>query len=447
MHDLVIRGGRVVTDSGVIESGIAIDGELISEVGPDPGPGRREMDASGLHVFPGLVDLHVHFNEPGRTEWEGAATGSRAFAAGGGTLFGDMPLNSTPCTTTCAAFDLKSAALHARSITDFALWGGMVPGNRGELAEMAAKGALGFKAFLCDSGLPEFPRADDLTLYHGLQEAASCGLPVAVHAESEEITRGLVSRMMQAGRHDIRSFLESRPVIAEVEAIARAALLAREAGAKLHIVHISSGSGVAEALEQRARGTDLSIETCPHYLFFTEDDLLRIGAIAKCAPPLRSAEERELLWTRTLDGAVEIIGSDHSPCPPEMKNRENFFEIWGGIAGIQSTLAVMIEEGHHLRGLSLASIARKLATRPAERFGMLRKGRIDKGFHADLALVDVGAEATVLAESLEQRHPLSPYAGIHLRGKVKQTIRRGEQIWGDGASNKTRGTLVRPWKW
>src|SRR5262249_45583183 len=250
----------------------------------------------GLTVLPGIIDVHVHFNEPGRTEWEGAATGSRALAAGGGTVFFDMPLNSSPCTVGGPEFDAKRGALERSSITDFALWGGIVPGNRGRLAEMAERGAIGFKAFMADSGLPEFPRSDDRTLFDAMREAARLGVPVAVHAENNDLVAP------RGGGFTVRDYLESRPIVAEVEAIERAALLAREAGAKLHIVHISSGRGVRAALEARARGTDLSIETCAHYLWFTEEDMLRTGALLKCAPPLRSASERDALWQAVRDG-------------------------------------------------------------------------------------------------------------------------------------------------
>ena len=270
---------------------------------------------------------------------------ARALAAGGGTLFVDMPLNSAPCTVNAQHFDAKRAALEAVSLTDFALWGGIVPGNLYDMADLAERGAVGFKAFMCDSGLPEFPRADDATLYFGMVEAARLNLPVAVHAESEEITKRLAQQLIAEARHDIRAFLESRPVAAEVEAIRRAGTFAREAGCRLHVVHISSGSGVAAALEARHLGTDISIETCPHYLFFSEGDLLRIGAIAKCAPPLRNIEERESLRHAARHGEIDIIGSDHSPCPPEMKDRASFFEIWGGIAGVQSTIPALLDIG------------------------------------------------------------------------------------------------------
>jgi allantoinase len=440
MSDLVIRGGRVVTPQGVLHTDIAIDGEHIAKVAGDVRAGKHEIDASNLTILPGLIDIHLHFNEPGRTDWEGAATGSRALAAGGGTLFFDMPLNSSPCTVNAQDFDEKQAALESASITDFALWGGLIPGNTGCLAELADRGVVGFKAFLCDSGLPEFPRADDLTLYEGMNESARLGLPVAVHAESEDITKRLSKRIAEAGRRDIAAFLESRPVIAEVEAVGRAGLLARETGCRLHIVHISSGKGVAAALEARSLGADISLETCPHYLLFTEDDLLRIGALAKCAPPLRASSERDALWASVLRGEVDMIGSDHSPCPPEMKQRENFFEIWGGIAGVQWTLPALIDKGLdpiHLAALTSANGAR--------RFGINGRGTIESGAYADLALIDLNASQVVSPEALFQRHRITPYLGMKLRGVVRKTIRRGEVIYSDGTiTARTPGSLIRP---
>lgn len=230
MPDVVIRGGHIVTPEGVTEADIAIEDGRFCEIGRELPGCPDEIDARGLTVFPGLIDVHLHFNEPGRTEWEGISTGSRSLAAGGGTLFFDMPLNSSPCTLHGESFDLKRRAMEQLSITDFGLWGGLVPGNLKELDELAGRGVIGFKAFLSDSGLPEFPRADDLTLYEGMRVAARHDLPVAVHAESEELTKGLSTRIRQAGGTGVRDYLNSRPVIAELEAIQRAALLAREAG-------------------------------------------------------------------------------------------------------------------------------------------------------------------------------------------------------------------------
>ena len=444
MADLIVRGGSVVTPEGVLRADVGIEAGRIVAIGPELRGAVREIDARGLHVFPGLIDAHLHFNEPGRTEWEGAATGSRALAAGGGTLFFDMPLNSTPCTVNARAFDRKREALEAASITDFALWGGLVPGNVGEMAELANRGVVGFKAFMCDSGLPEFSRADDVTLAEGLREAARLELPVAVHAESHEMVQGLSRECAEQGRDSIRDFLASRPVRAETEAIERAAQLAGEAGAALHIVHVSSGRGVAAAAEARARGVDISIETCPHYLFFTEDDVERLGAIAKCAPPLRDRAEQESLWKQVLGGAVDFIASDHSPSTPEMKSGR-FWQTWGGIGGVQSTLAVLLDQGYHRRGLPLERMASLLAAEPARRFRLEARGRLAEGYSADLTLVDLPASFTLKAEQLLQRHRTSPYAGSCFRGAVRQTIRRGETIFAEGAvTAKTRGVLVQP---
>jgi allantoinase len=435
MPDLLVRGDAL---------DIAIEDGKIVASGPELPGAAEEIDARGLHIFPGLIDVHLHFNEPGRTEWEGAATGSRALAAGGGTLFFDMPLNSTPCTVNAAAFDQKRAALETSSITDFGLWGGLIPGNVPQMPELAERGVVGFKAFLCDSGLPEFPRADDLTLYDGLREAARLGLPVAVHAESHEITHGLTQKIATEGRGSVRAFIDSRPVVAELEAIQRAILLAREAGAKLHIVHVSSGRGVALAAEARAQGADVSIETCPHYLFFTEEDVERLGPIAKCAPPLRDRAEQKALWQQLIQGTVDMVASDHSPAPPEMKTGD-FGKAWGGIAGVQSTLAVLLDPGHHCHQLPLERITELIAAEPARRFRIASKGAIAVGMDADLTLVDLSKSSQLRPEHLKQRHALSPYVGSTFRGSVVRTIRRGETIFASGEIvARTTGRLIRP---
>lgn len=421
MSDLVIRHP---------DGDVAIEDGVISAIGPELAGGKAEFDAAGLCILPGLIDVHVHFNEPGRTEWEGAATGSRALAAGGGTIFFDMPLNSSPCTLTGPDFDAKRAALEAASITDFALWGGLVPGNLAAMVELAERGVIGFKAFLCDSGLPEFPAADDLTLYEGMREAARLGLPVAVHAESEALTKALRGR---ATVRDAAAYVATRPVIAEVEAIERAALFARETGCRLHVVHVSSAQGVLAALAARARGTDISIETCPHYLAFSEKDLLEAGASLKCAPPLRT----ESLWSFVRDGSIDIVASDHSPCPPEMKAGEDFFAIWGGIAGVQATMPVLSDGG-----LPPEQIAKLTAANPARRFGLSNRGSVAVGYRADLCLMDLRASAR--HEPRFQRHYNSPYAGRTFRGVVKRTYRGGDLIFADGAiTARTMGAFVR----
>jgi allantoinase len=319
-----------------------------------------------------------------------------------------------------------------------------VPGAIPDMAAVAERGAVGFKAFMCDSGLPEFPRADDVTLLDGMAEAARLGLPVAVHAESEEITRALTARFAARAEAELqpRDFLRSRPLVAELEAIERALLFAAETGARLHIVHISSGRGVALAAEARQRGVDVSIETCAHYLHFTGEDMERLGAVAKCAPPLRSAAEREALWAELLRGNVDMVTSDHSPTEPARKAGP-FMAAWGGIAGVQSTMPVLLDRGCHERGLGLERAAQLLSTNPARRFGLRGKGAIAVGNDGDFALIDLAESFTLAAADLKQRHKSSPYVGHRFRGAVRRTIRRGETIFQDGRiTATTRGQFV-----
>jgi allantoinase len=444
--DLIVRGGTIIGSSNLEITDLGVSNGKIVALGPEiPGSAQEEIDARGLHIFPGLIDAHVHFNEPGRTDWEGISSGSRSFAAGGGTTFVDMPLNSSPVTVDGPSFDLKLTAMLASSLTDFALWGGLVPGNLEHLPELAARGVMGFKAFMSNSGLAEFDAADDLTLLEGMQVAAQLGLPVAVHAESDSITGALSSRLRTAGKTGIRDYLASRPVVAELEAISRAILLAEETGCALHIVHISSGRGVAMAARARARGVNVTLETCPHYLAFTEDDLERLGAVLKCAPPVRSLLEHDHLWREVLTGQVDIIGSDHSPAPPSMKTSNDFFAIWGGISGVQSSLSVMLTEGVQARGLPLESLAKMLAGKPAERFGFAHKGKLELGFDADFSLVDLNRSFTLEPNALLYRHTQSPYLGQEFTGVVRQTVSRGQTIFRDGTILEgARGKFVRP---
>ncbi len=315
---------------GARTSAIA-DGRIVAVADALDDAARADLDATGLHVLPGAVDAHVHFNDPGRTAYEGFETGTRAAAAGGTTTIVDMPLNALPPTIDARAFDRKRAVAERTALVDFALWGGLVPGDVGRLDELAGRGVVGFKAFMSDTTMPEFAMADDLTLYEGMARAATLGLPVAVHAESEAITSALAARARREGRRGVRDYLRSRPAIAEIEAIGRALLLAEETGCALHVVHVSTGRGVALVAEARARGVDATCETCPHYLVFDEDDAERLGAVAKCAPPLRPAAEREALWAAI--GDIALVASDHSPSLPELKQGDDFFAIWGGITG------------------------------------------------------------------------------------------------------------------
>jgi allantoinase len=303
-YDLIIRNGTLILPGGERRADLGIsDGRFVAIAPEISGAGTTTIDATGLHIFPGGVDPHVHCNEPGRTDWEGFATGTAALAAGGMTTFCDMPLNANPPTCTAAAFDAKLEAARGQASVDYALWGGLVPGNRSDLPELAARGVIGFKAFMSRSGTDDFVSVDDLTLLEGLESAAQLGLIVAVHAENDQITAALAERAITDGRTGVRDYLRSRPAIAELEAIQRAILMAEATGAALHIVHISTGAGVAAVVEAQARGVDVTCETCPHYLVFTEEDVERIGATAKCAPPIRGAAEVAALWGHIEHGA------------------------------------------------------------------------------------------------------------------------------------------------
>jgi allantoinase len=454
MHDLIIRNGTLVTPEGVVLADMAIADQRIVAVGPAiEGPSAATIDATGLHVFPGLIDAHVHFNEPGRAEWEGFASGTRALAAGGATAFFDMPLNAHPPTLDAASFDQKLAAAQASALVDFGLWGGLTPHNLDRLDELAERGVIGFKAFMSNSGIEDFSSADDSTLYDGMARAARLGRIVAVHAENDQITGILSRRAVVEGRHSARDYLESRPVVAELEAISRAILFASETGCKLHIVHVSTGRGVSRVVEARAQGVDVSCETCPHYLVLAEDDLERLGAVAKCAPPLRPPAEQAELWHHLLAGTLPMVASDHSPAPPEIKGlgeqesrrsgaaepqsselkTQNYFAVWGGISGCQSTLQLLLTEGHLRRALPLETIASVTSAFVARRFGVApHKGRLAAGADADLALVDLRHSAALRPEDLHYRHRHSPYIGQTLRGRIVRTLVRGTTVFLDG---------------
>jgi allantoinase len=445
--DLLVRSGTVVTSQGTCEADLGVSGETISALAPNlPGTGKAVIDAHGLHIFPGVIDAHVHFNEPGRAHWEGFETGSRALAAGGGTLFFDMPLNAHPPTLDADSFRLKLAAAERSSLVDFAFWGGLVPQNLDRLAELADCGVVGFKAFMSDSGIEAFPRADDCTLREGMKRASKLRLPVAVHAESETMTHELAQERIAQGLTSIRDYLASRPVEAELEAIRRAIDLAGETGCALHVVHVSSGSGVRLIAEARRAGANVSCETCPHYLVLTQDDLEQLGAIAKCAPPLRPSAEQQQLWQHLIAGDITTVGSDHSPSPPEMKSGSNFFQVWGGISGAQHTLPLLLTEAHVNRNVALALVASLLSDRVAERFRLpATKGRLAVGADADFALVNLGQAFEVKKQDLRYRHAHSPYVGRVLRGKVVRTVLRGRTVFKDGAiAAASAGCLVRP---
>lgn len=446
-YDLIVRGGVLVTSTGVQRADVAISDEHIVAVAPEINAvAKFVIDAHDLHIFPGVIDPHVHFNDPGRDSWEGIASGSRALAAGGTTTFFDMPLNAHPPTIDAASFVAKLAVAETTAFVDFGLWGGIVPGNLACLEELAECGVVGFKAFMSSSGIDDFLSVDDATLYQGMEQAARLGKIVAVHAENDAITTVLARQAQAQGRIGIRDYLASRPVVAELEAIGRAITFAEETGCSLHIVHVSSGRGVQLVANARARGVDVSCETCTHYLVLTEEDVVALGAVAKCSPPIRSRAEQQALWQHLFSGDLPMVTSDHSPAPQSLKGDANFFKVWGGISGCQSLLALLLTIGYHQRQLPLEMITAVSAEYAARRYQIFpRKGHLEVGADADLALVALSDSYTLNEQDLFYRHRQSPYAGRELQGRVVRTLLRGNTIFlGGKIVGSATGRLLRP---
>jgi len=435
LYDVLFCSGTVVTLERLFSADIAVvDGRIVAIGSKLERSAAEIVDASGLHLFPGIIDAHIHFNEPGREHWEGIASGSRSLAAGGGALFFDMPLNAAPPTLDRESFARKQACAKAKSVLDFALWGGLTPNNLDTMEELADAGAIGFKAFMSRSGTSDFSHSNAEVLKRGMKIAVARGLPVGVHAEDDEMTQALAEERRSQGKIGWRDYLDSRPVEAELRAIRVALELAGETGCDLHIVHVSCPEGIDLIQEARDRGIRVTAETCPHYLLLTDDSVGKVGASAKCAPPLRDAVRREELWKRLRAGTIDTLGSDHSPAPPEMKVSEDFFAIWGGISGCQHAFLLALAEWRLRAGADgLARFAAVTATNVAARFGIGRqKGQIAEGFDADVTLVDLEGCERITADQFLYRHPISPYIGLELRAVVKGTWVRGRAVYRDG---------------
>jgi allantoinase len=435
---MIIRGGTVVTARGVEKADISIAGAQITAVGPDLPAAGEEIDASGLHVFPGGIDSHVHFNEPGRTEWEDIAHGSAALAAGGYTSFIDMPLNNLPVTTNVAAFDLKLEAMKRSSRLDFGLWGGLVPGNRDQLEPLVRRGVMGFKAFMCPSGIDEFPASDIHTLVEGMKRIAALGSILLIHAEDP-------TRLLEPKGTRALDFTRSRPEDAELMALVAVLTVASATGCRVHIVHVSTENGATLVNKARLDGIDMTCETCPHYLLYSEEDLEKMGGLGKCAPPFRTAQDRDGLWARLADGTLPMVVSDHSPSTIDLKQGGDFLKLWGGISGCQSTRQLLLAHAAE-RGVALSTVAAVTATNQARRFGLAKKGDVAVGFDADLWLVDLSFEGVVRKQDLLYRNPFSAHEGQPIQGRTIRTLVRGETVFADGKPTTTKpiGRLLTP---
>jgi len=428
-HISGVANGRVLLPHrGFVIADVRIARGVIVEVGTglladDP----DAFDAAGAWVLPAAVDAHVHFNEPGRTHWEGFESGSRALAAGGCAAFIDMPLNSTPAATNPEAFCNKRAAGEHAACIDFALWGGIIPGNLHHLPSLAELGAVGFKAFFVDSGVPDFPAADPATLVAAMRVASQLGLPVAVHAEDPKVIASATASALADGRRDASAFLASRPKEAEIEAVRTALDAAGETGCALHVVHAGCPEVVELVSRARDLGTDATVEVCYHHALLDFRAAERQGAAAKCAPPLRSEMDRSALFKAILDGQADTIGSDHSPAPPEMKSGTDFFAAWGGIAGCQHGLLLLASAALGSAGdAGLAAVWHAASERPARRFGLSKhKGSIAIGADADLVVLTRCEPRQITAAELLYRHAISAYLGMPIDLRVDALIRAG----------------------
>ncbi|PYT98502.1 MAG: allantoinase AllB [Acidobacteria bacterium] len=427
---------HVVTPDGVRPATLLVEGEVIRDVvdAEQVPPQAETHDFGDATILPGLVDSHVHINDPGRTEWEGFETATRAAAAGGYTLLVDMPLNCVPSTTTVKALELKRVAAEGRCRVDWLAWGGVVADNQGDIESLAAAGVPGFKCFLIHPGVDSFTMVTEPQLRAALPSVARTDLPLLVHAELPGPIDRATKDLADADWRCYRTYLQSRPEEAEVLAIRMLLSLCREYRLRLHIVHLSASSALSEVRAARAEGLPVSVETCPHYLHFAAETIPNRSTLHKCAPPIRSQDNCEQLWQALREGTIDFVVTDHSPCPSEMKrlSEGNFRTAWGGIASLSVSLPVMYTEACH-RGFGLTDIARWMSEGPAKLAGCeKRKGRIAAGYDADFVVFDMESELVVTKERLHYRHPFSPYLGEKLRGVVMATYLRGTPVFSEG---------------
>jgi allantoinase len=426
VYDLVLRSRRTVLPDGIRPAAVAIAGERIAVIGDydEPIPAHRTEDLRDLALLPGLVDTHVHVNEPGRTEWEGFATATRAAAAGGVTTIVDMPLNSLPPTVDTAALAAKRTAATGKTWVDTGFWGGAIPANDPDRKALHDAGVFGFKCFTAPSGVDEFPPLDAAGLHRACATVAALDSLLIVHAEDPTHLHDPDTDDPHWTRFD--RFLQSRPAAAETSAVRQVIAAARATGARVHILHLAAAEALPDIRDAKRDGVRITAETCPHYLTLTAERIPDGATAYKCCPPIRGDADREALWAGLRDGTIDCVVSDHSPSPPSMKTGD-FATAWGGIASVQLGLPVMWTEARR-RGLGLNDLADWMSRSPADLVGLHRKGRLATGADADLVAFDPEREWTVRAEDLLHRHPVTPYDRQRLTGNVISTWLRGKRV-------------------
>jgi allantoinase len=454
--ELWVKNGYVFTSEGFRFASIKIKNGIIealqdSEIQPQKDYENNSIDASGCLVVPGFIDSHVHFNDPGRTDWEGIETGSTAAAIGGITTIFDMPLNCSPSVTNMINLQNKRKYLTSKSYIDYALWGGMTGNNVQDNAELTqmSEGIIGWKAFMSDSGIADFPYVAPEQLKLAMKLAAEQNKILAIHAEwQEEINSLTTFYKNQKGMNERKAFLASRPISTEEQAVNAALELAAKYGTRIHFVHISSPKVVERIQQAKKSGINVTVETCPHYLIFDEEDFLKKGAILKCAPPLRPREEVEGLWECIANGWIDTIGSDHSPCLYSMKNTDSMWDAWGGIQGVQFTWLALLDEALK-RKIPLKKVLPLGAENVAEVFGISeKKGRIQPGMDGDVVLISLDETTVVDQPSIAFRNKYSPYENRTFLLKIKKTILRGKVIYDDqtGVTEGKYGQYIQPRK-
>ena len=451
--DLIIKNGLVILNGGEVYTDVAVTNGKIAAIGENLGEAKETIDATGLIVSPGMVDAHVHITDPGggyRDLWEGYVTGTKACAKGGVTSFMEMPLNQVPATVDKESFDIKYDAGKGKLLSDVGSFGGLVPYNlEGGIQELDEGGVAAYKCFMATCGDRtidgDFMNVDDYSLYEGMKQVAKTGKVLAIHAENAAITDKLGDIAYKNGETTLAAYVATRPVFTEVEPIRRAILFAKETGCRIHICHIACPEGVEEVVKAQAEGVDVTCETCTHYLYFTTDELDAIGPVVKCSPPIRDKKAQDGLWEYVANGGLSFVTSDHSPCTPDLKDKDNAFEAWGGISGVQNNVDVLFDEGVQKRDLPLTTFANIIATNPAKRFGLDEKGEIAIGKDADFVLIKPNAPYTLQAEDLEYRNKISPYIGRTIGAQVDATILRGQMIYSKetGVSEDAIGVFIK----
>jgi len=430
--DLIIKNGDVVLANRTEKLDVAIKDEQIVAISANINDDAQQViDAAGSFIVPGLVDVHMHISEPGRTMWEGYLTGTQAMAVGGTTCFLEMPLNTLPATTDVTALNIKLKAAKKQSYVDFAPMGGLVPWNIEHIKDLADANVAAFKAFVatCGSDIPgDFKNVNDYELYQGMQQIAAADSILVVHCENAAITDALGKAAKKAGKNKVSDYVASRPIFTEVEAVNRVLYFAEITGCKIHIAHCSCAESINAVIAAQARGVDASFESCPHYLLLATEDLDAIGNTAKCSPPIRDRAHQEQMWDLLAKGKIQMLASDHSPCTADLKEPENAFDAWGGISGCQNSLDLIFAQCLK-KGIAPHILMQALALNPAQRFGFAYKGEISEGKDADLVIVNPNLSYRITKDVLKYKNKISAYEGFNVDCRITHTLLRGNLIY------------------